>query len=114
MKKSDKKIENSIIQSLNKACTSLLTSVEGFKWLTHFVDYNQFPASLLVLCVFESNQDLTQVKVSQHDLYIQELIKEHLATINIKPFDKTKQVKFDTEEQCEIELQLFFQNQEIS
>ena len=58
MKKSDKKIDNTVRKALTEVCEAALTEVAGFKWLTHFVNHNDFPDSLSVVCVFDTNVEL--------------------------------------------------------
>ena len=55
MRKTDKKIDNNIRNVLNKVCEQALIEVNGFVWLTHQVNYDKFPASLSVICVFDLN-----------------------------------------------------------
>ncbi|RUO79969.1 hypothetical protein CWI84_08390 [Idiomarina tyrosinivorans] len=52
MRKSDKKMENQIIQRLTDVCETMKPQLSGFIWLTHTVDYQRFPASLTVTLVF--------------------------------------------------------------
>ncbi|WP_113907606.1 hypothetical protein [Aliidiomarina celeris] len=52
MRKSDKKLENEIIRRLTEVCEAMKPQLEGFVWLTHEVNYQRFPQSLLVTLVF--------------------------------------------------------------
>lgn len=52
MRKTDKKLENTIRLALTEVCEYALDHTQGFLWLTHTVDYQRFPNSLEVRCVF--------------------------------------------------------------
>jgi len=54
MKKTDKKMDNHIRRVLTDVCETSLTDISGFAWLTHTVNYAQFPQSLKVICVFDT------------------------------------------------------------
>ena len=103
MKKTDKKIDNQICQVLTKVCEVVKLEVQGFQWLTHLVNYNQFPSSLSVICIFDTNIDLEQARQQMKDQFIVSLIKNELGQINISFKDISRHVSFDTEEACETE-----------
>ena len=96
MRKTDKKTENSLRQALTEACEIALEKYEGFQWLTHFANYSDFPASLSIVCVYDTNAHLA--KTDEEGM--RALIKEKLASIDIKMNDSRQQVRFDTEEDC--------------
>lgn len=52
MRKSDQKIEKEIIRRLTEVCETMKPRLSGFEWLTHDVNYQRFPVSLLVTLVF--------------------------------------------------------------
>jgi len=99
MRKTDKKIDNAIRSVLTEACDIALEQYAGFQWLTHFVNYNQFPESLSIVCVYDTNENL--VKTNQDAMCA--LIQEKLITIDIKLKGIRRQISFDTEENCLIE-----------
>lgn len=101
MRKTDKKIENALRQALTEACEAALEKYEGFQWLTHFVKYSDFPASLSIVCVYDINAHLA--KTDKEGMRV--LIKEKLASIGITLKDCRQQVRFDTEENCDHENQ---------
>ena len=103
MKKSDKKIENSLRRVLTDVCDIALDNVEGFKWLTHLVNYDCFPGSLSVICVFDTNSELADAKSSKNDNFLREVIKQKLESVDIKLSNINKHVRFDTEENCKRE-----------
>ena len=103
MKKTDKKIENSLREALTEVCEVGLDDVAGFKWITHFANYSNFPGSLLVVCIFDTNNDLSNAYKAHSDDFLRSLIKEKLSAADIHIKDLRQQVNFDTEEACEIE-----------
>ena len=100
MTKTDKKIDKSICQALTIACETAKENVSGFKWLTHLVDYNCFPDSLAVICIFDTEIALEQAKQQMKVPLIISLIKTELEQKNIKLKNMDRQVLFDTEESC--------------
>ena len=103
MKKADKKIENLLRNALNKVCDTALTDVGGFKWLTHFVNYKDVSGSLTIVCVFETNDELSDALATDQDDYLRRLIGEKLSAAAISVKDMQRQVSFDTEEACATE-----------
>ncbi len=97
VRKTDKKIEKSLREALTEACETALERYEGFQWLTHFVSYDDFPASLSIVCVYDTNAHLAKTNNES----MRALIKEKLASIGIKMKDCRQQVRFDTEEDCD-------------
>lgn len=58
MRKSDKKLDNAIRNALIDVCKQAQRSFEGFQWLTHSVNYDNFPNSLKIICVFNTDEHL--------------------------------------------------------
>ena len=103
MKKTDKKIENTLRKALTEVCEVALDEVTGFKWITHFASYSYFPGSLSVVCIFDTDADLSNAYSSHKDDYLRSLIKENLSAVDIQIKDIRQHVKFDTEEACKKE-----------
>jgi len=104
MKKSDKKIDNALREALMNVCETALDSVEGFVWLTHLVNYNAFPHSLKIVCIFNTDEALSNAIEAKQDDYLYQLINHELNAVNIKLNKLNKlrqQVSFDSEEACE-------------
>lgn len=97
MKKSDKKLDKAIRDALNDACEIALDRDDGFRWLTHEVNYKSFPASLRIVCVYERDEQLHKAGIE----WLRELINSQLQTIDIRLKDASKQISFDTEQACE-------------
>ena len=100
MKKTDKRMENAIRAALTEVCELALHEVGGFKWITHFANYRSFPSSLSVVCVFDTNADLSDALIAQKDDYLCHLIKEKLSAVGIYIKDMGQHVNFDSEEAC--------------
>ena len=103
MKKTDKKIENAIRKSLTEVCEIALKDTDGFEWITHLVNYSNFPKSLSIICVFDTNVALSNLLSSGKDEYLYQLIKDKLVAASIPINDIRQQVSFDTEEACQNE-----------
>lgn len=100
MKKSDKKTDNAIREALTEVCEVALDNVDGFQWLTHFVNYSDFPNSLSVVCVFETCSDLSSALNEGKGDYLCGLINQYLGAMGIQLKDIEKHVSFDSEEAC--------------
>lgn len=100
MRKSDKKIDNQIIKSLTEVCQSALEEIDGFEWLTHTVNFDNFPDSLKVVCVFDSNKKLASYLTSSDSKHLALLIADSLADIGIKLNSVKNQIALDSEENC--------------
>lgn len=101
MKKSDKKIDNALREALTNVCETALGSVEGFVWLTHVVNYNAFPNSLKIVCVFETDLSLSKAIEAKQDEYFYTLIHHELSAAKITLNKLHQQVSLDSEEACE-------------
>lgn len=100
MRKSDKKRDNALRKALNEVCESALKDIPGFCWLTHLVNYDSFPKSLRIVCVFERNADLDTHLLFDKNNRLQSKIANELSQKGIKLVNINKQIVFDTEENC--------------
>lgn len=82
-----------------EVCDRALEKYEGFAWLTHFANYNHFPGSLSIVCVFDTNEQLAKA----NDESLRAMIEQKLGSIDVKIQDIRQQVSFDTEENCKRE-----------
>ena len=98
MRKSDKKIDNQLRITLTDVCEVALKSCNGFEWLTHTVNYNHFPKSLIVICVFDTNDNLTAFLQSKGRDELASLINKKLFEINVYIKNIAKHIAYDTEE----------------
>mgnify|MGYP000521850843 CR=1 FL=1 len=100
MKKTDKKIDNKLRAVLTQACDIALDNVEGFQWLTHQVDYQRWPQSLTITCVFDRNEQLAAAITAHQDDFLRSLITEKLAAAAVLLNNPRQQIRFDSEEKC--------------
>ncbi|QUM75448.1 Fis family transcriptional regulator [Moritella sp. 24] len=100
MTKTEKKIDNNLCKVLTDVCETAKDEFQGFQWLTHQVNYNNFPASLKLTCVFDTNADIAQLTASKQELRLHGLLTQALITIDVKLKNINKQVKLDSEENC--------------
>lgn len=104
MKKQDKKRDNAIRKALMRVCETLLDSQPGFRWLTHTVNYQQFPQSLSIILVFESDSEMQQCQTLVKNK-ISTLISEQLEQEGIALRDAARHLHFDNEEACDTQHQ---------
>ena len=102
MRKTDKKIDNQICKALTDVCENALEQFNGFEWLTHLVNYSNFPSSLKIVCVFDTNDNLTRFLASNDSQNINTVIQKKLLSINVHISDMAKHIAFDTEENCDL------------
>lgn len=98
--KTNKKIDANICKALTLACDFSLHQIPGFLWLTHRVNYTNFPASLVVTCVFASEQDITDANDKQLDKVLRKTVQNHLLKLGIVLKNINSAVCFDSEEAC--------------
>ena len=94
MRKTDKKIDNKLRQSLTEVCDFALESIEGYQWITHKVNYENFPDSLQITCAFIAQSNIDELKHSQQDRVLRKTIEEQLTGIDIKLKNAEKQIIF--------------------
>jgi hypothetical protein len=97
MRKSDKKLEKSIVSALTLACEQIKDCVDDFIWLTHDVDYKNFPDSLVITCVFNSNQAIELAQSNGELNLLTSIINKQLEKLNIKIKTDKLSIKFATE-----------------
>ena len=103
MRKTDKKLESTLITALTEVCNEALEAFNGFQWLTHFANYSHFPDSLVVVCVFDTNEHLEKMYQKDTGDTFRHMLKSKLESIDIRLKNIDSHVKFDTEEACEKE-----------
>jgi hypothetical protein len=96
--KTQKKMDNNVRLALTEACEQFLDDVSGFQWLTHQTDFNNFPASLLITCVFDTDQSRQQACENGDSSKMQNVIQALLLRIGLKLKAPKQQVIFDSEE----------------
>ncbi len=99
MKKTDKKIEKTIVNVLTNICDLGHSEWEGFEWITHFVSYSNFPDSLYIICVFDTTQNTDNANKTSIRKAIVNALKHHDITIK----NSNQRIVFDNEVDCLIE-----------
>jgi hypothetical protein len=87
---------------LTIACESSLHEVAGFVWLTHRANYTNFPASLVITCVFSTNEEVTAMTVQQQDEVLRLSIQKQLVKVGVVVKNIKQCVRFDSEEACQV------------
>jgi hypothetical protein len=100
MRKTDKKIDNQLRLMLIDVCEVALKEIDGFKWLTHLVNYSNFPKSLKIVCVFDTNDRVSSFRSENSQNKLNVLIQLKLTTIDIKVKNMVDHIYYDTEENC--------------
>jgi hypothetical protein len=98
LKKTIKKLDNNVCKALTQVCEYAKHEIEGFEWLTHTADYANFPHSLLVTCVFDTNKHLNNAVIAQNDVFLIKHIQQSLLKQGIVLKKAKSNVRFDTEE----------------
>ena len=101
MRKTDKKTENQLRIALTDVCEIALEEFTGFQWLTHLVNYADFPKSLKVACIFDTNDNLNNFTAANNHQKLNTLIQKKLLEIGININSINGQVSYDTEENCD-------------
>jgi len=97
MKKTHKKIENNLHKTLTVACEKIKDETNLFSWLTHDVNYDSFPQSLMISCCLVDKDILASIEGSKLDHFIKQTIKQQLSVTGINNFNVNKQVQYINE-----------------
>ena len=100
MRKTDKKIYNELRLKLTDVCEQALKDIAGFQWLTHLVNYDDYPNSLMVVCVFDTNENLTNYLQSDDSPALISLIQAEFKTMDIEFKRLGDHIAYDSEENC--------------
>ena len=100
MRKTDKKTDNQLRLVLTEVCEVALKNIDGFQWLTHLVNYANFPSSLKVVCVFDTNENLAEFLSGSSPTDLNALIQAQLHTANVKVTGIADHIYYDTEQDC--------------
>ncbi|MEH6557413.1 MAG: Fis family transcriptional regulator [Oceanicoccus sp.] len=96
--KTEKKIDNNIRLALTDACELFLDDISGFQWLTHHANYSNFPASLAITCVFDTDESRTQANQNGNLAKMQNIIQTRLLKTGVKLKAAKQQIVFECEE----------------
>lgn len=97
MKKTHKKIENNLHKRLTIACENIKDLTPSLSWLTHNVNYDNFPQSLSINCYIINKESINLIENSNLDLMIKQIIKNQLKLIGIDNFNVNKQIIYMVE-----------------
>jgi hypothetical protein len=100
MRKTDKKLDNQLRVALTDVCEIALKESNGFQWLTHIVNYSNFPESLKVVCVFDTNANLNSFMAQNRNHRLSTLIQKKLYDVAININNIADHISYDTEEEC--------------
>ncbi len=100
MRKSDKKIDNKLRVALTEICEIALERFNGFEWLTHDTNYKNFPASLRIICVFDTNANLDLFLASKARHEFSCLLQKKLFEIDVNLISMAKHLSYDSEQNC--------------
>ena len=101
LSKTNQKIDNNVCKALTIACESSLHDVAGFVWLTHRANYTNFPASLVITCVFNTEEEVEAMKTLQQDETMMATIQKQLLKVGVVVKNIKKSVHFDSEQACQ-------------
>lgn len=94
-------MERELARALTTACELAKSEITGFEWLTHRVDYQRFPDSLIVTWVFDSESDLSEAIAGQGKARMQALTLAAFQEIGISVKDIARHVEFDSQQRCD-------------
>ena len=100
LNKTSQKIDNNICKALTIACESALHAIPGFVWLTHRANYTNFPSSLVITCVFDTEAEIEVMKMQHQDELLRNTILKQLLNVGVVVKNIKQQVHFDSEEAC--------------
>lgn len=100
MSKTNKKIDNNICKALTDVCEQAKIEISGFQWLSHTANYTQFPGSLMVTCVFDSDASLAAAVESDSDAVLQKLVQKALFKVGVVLKDARQNLRLDSEDAC--------------
>ncbi len=100
MSKTNKKIDNNICKALTDVCEQAKIEISGFQWLSHTANYTQFPGSLMVTCVFDSDESLAAAVENDSDVVLQKLVQKALFKVGIVLKDARQNLRLDSEDAC--------------
>jgi hypothetical protein len=100
LNKTSQKIDNNVCKALTIACETVLHEVPGFEWLTHRASYTNFPASLVVTCVFATDAEIELMKAEKQDDFLRQNIQKQLLKVGVVVKNINQAIHFDSEEAC--------------
>ncbi|QIR06019.1 MULTISPECIES: Fis family transcriptional regulator [Salinivibrio] len=96
MRKTDKKYDKAIREALTEVCELTMENIEGFEWLTHEVNYQRFPQSLIVRLMFKDQQTLASFKRSDDYQAVLNDIQTRLTAAGVTLKNINQHIELDT------------------
>ncbi|KAE8262996.1 hypothetical protein [Ectopseudomonas guguanensis] len=90
-------IERELIRTLTFACETAKSEIVGFQWLTHEVDYQRFPQSLVVTWMFDSEASRARSLASSDKARMLELTLAAFDEVGISVSSIAEHVAFSVE-----------------
>jgi hypothetical protein len=78
-----------------------LKEIDGFLWLTHWVNHSDFPKILKVVCVFDTNENLSSFMSQESKAELSALIQTKFIGVDVKLKNMIDHIVYDTEQNCE-------------
>ncbi|MFK3817868.1 hypothetical protein ACI2KG_14910 [Pseudomonas sp. NPDC089407] len=94
------RLERELVACLTDACETAKAEIVGFSWLTHRLDPDHFPASLLITWVFEQEADKAAAMAGDAKARMLALTGLALEQARIALDHPAWHVRFDSEEAC--------------
>ncbi|WP_088330363.1 Fis family transcriptional regulator [Lacimicrobium sp. SS2-24] len=100
MHKSHKKTESYLVRALTEVCEEAKFRYRGFSWLTHQVRYPHFPSSLIITCVFETDEQVQELLNTDQDIALKEDIVAALHNYDLDLLVPSRHITLDSEQAC--------------
>ncbi|WP_230125506.1 hypothetical protein [Pseudomonas sp. Bi70] len=91
-------IERELIRTLTEACETAKSQIVGFQWLTHDVNYERFPESLIVTWMFDSEASKARALASADKARVLELTLAAFEEVGISVARIADHVAFSVEQ----------------
>lgn len=95
-----RQLDRELSRTLTQACEVAKAEFAGFAWVTHEVQWDDFPASLRIIWIFESNADIARALKASRDKRLMSLSDSALREAGIALKRIEKHVHLDSEEEC--------------
>ncbi|WP_105258516.1 Fis family transcriptional regulator [Pseudoalteromonas sp. T1lg88] len=102
MTKTDKKRDKQLRDLLTEICDDHCKAIAGFCWLTHKIDWKSPQKSLTLTLVFTTDDELEAYLASDTRALVEDELVKALKVIGLSPINKTKQLVYDSEQECQI------------
>ena len=84
------KIRKAITEATPKVC-----KFQGVSHLSYTVEWNNFPASLIVTCFLNTNDELAHILATEQNMQLMKIIQLSLIKVGVKFRDVRKNVEFE-------------------